>query len=65
MKILADTHILIWMLMDTNLSEKARELLGDPNNQIYYSIISIWERGFYCICVRTFIPKYNGCFPKT
>ena len=44
MKILADTHILIWSLMGNDkLSDSARNIILDPNNTIYYSLFSIWE----------------------
>lgn len=44
MKLLLDTHIAIWALNDDpQLSPKARKLLLDPNNTIYYSSISVWE----------------------
>ena len=44
MNLLLDTHIAIWALNDdTELSEKARELILDPYNTIYYSTISVWE----------------------
>ena len=44
MNILLDTHILIWALNDDpRLPEKARELILDPDNAIYYSSISVWE----------------------
>jgi len=44
MNLLLDTHILIWTLNeDPRLSEKARELILDPDNSIYYSTVSIWE----------------------
>ena len=44
MKILLDTHILLWALSnDTKLSEKARELIENEENEIYYSVISLWE----------------------
>ena len=44
MNILCDTHILIWYLTgDNQLSKKARELLDDENNTIYFSTVSIWE----------------------
>ena len=26
-----------------NLPEKAKEIINDPNNEIYYSVISLWE----------------------
>lgn len=44
MKVLLDTHILIWThLDDRNLSQKAREIIQNPQNEIYYSSVSIWE----------------------
>ena len=44
MNLLLDTHVLIWALNeDQRLSEKARELILDPDNAIYYSSVSIWE----------------------
>ena len=44
MRILLDTHILIWMFMDDpRLSPHARELILDRDNQLYCSAASIWE----------------------
>lgn len=44
MNLLLDSHILIWALTeDARLSEKARQLILDPDNVIYYSTVSIWE----------------------
>ena len=44
MNLLLDTHIALWALDDApQLSEKARELIMDPNNTIYYSTVSVWE----------------------
>lgn len=44
MKILLDTHILLWVLSnDVKLPEKARKLVENEENEIYYSIVSIWE----------------------
>ena len=44
MNILLDTNILIWALNeDPRLPEKARELILDENNAVYYSSVSIWE----------------------
>ncbi len=44
MRILLDTHILLWALSnDAKLPEKARELIEDEGNEIYYSMISLWE----------------------
>ncbi len=44
MNILLDTHILIWALNeDPRLPKKARELILDENNAVYYSSVSVWE----------------------
>ena len=44
MNVLLDTHILIWThLDDARLSQKAREIILDPHNEIFYSAVSIWE----------------------
>lgn len=44
MKILLDTHILLWTLSDdARLSDKARKLIENEENDIYYSIVSLWE----------------------
>ena len=44
MKILLDTHILIWFHTNgSELSNKAWKILLDPENEIYYSSVNIWE----------------------
>lgn len=44
MKILLDTHILLWALTDDpRLGNTSRILIEDTDNYIYYSAASIWE----------------------
>ncbi len=44
MKLLVDTHILLWMTgVSWRLPAKARELIEDIDNKIFFSTISIWE----------------------
>ena len=44
MKLLADTHIIIWALLNSErLPDQARRLLSDPENEIYFSSVSVWE----------------------
>ncbi len=44
MRILLDTHILLWWLKDdTRLPGTADRLITDPANAIYVSAASIWE----------------------
>ena len=44
MNLLLDTHILIWALNeDPRLPEKAKKLILDKDNLVYYSSVSVWE----------------------
>lgn len=46
MRLLLDTHALIWWMEEPDLlSTKAREAIGDPHNRIYVSAISFLEIG--------------------
>lgn len=45
MKILLDTHYLLWALEGSHLSDEVVELLLDPGNEVFYSVISLWEVG--------------------
>lgn len=43
MRLLVDTHLLIWWLAGKSLPARAAELIRDPANQIYASAASVWE----------------------
>ncbi len=44
MKILLDTHIFLWFISrDQRLSVNLRDAIRDPDNEIYLSVVSIWE----------------------
>lgn len=44
MRLLIDTHIMIWALEGSSrLSPKARELLQDPEHEHWISVASVWE----------------------
>lgn len=44
MRLLLDTHIVIWSLTDDpRLSDKARLLIEDESNEVLYSTASSWE----------------------
>lgn len=46
MQLLLDTHILVWaMAAPERLSDRARTLLGDDGNALFYSAISFVEAG--------------------
>lgn len=44
MKYLLDTHYLLWAVADTRkLSKKIKEIIKNPENQIFISTTSFWE----------------------
>jgi PIN domain nuclease of toxin-antitoxin system len=44
MRVLLDTHVLIWLVEgDKNLSTIARSAIEDEENSLYLSIVSLWE----------------------
>jgi PIN domain nuclease of toxin-antitoxin system len=44
MKLLLDTHLLLWIVTgDTLLSAAARELIEDRRNELLFSVVNIWE----------------------
>ncbi len=54
MRLLLDTHIVLWALADSpRLSKKARELLTDPENECWVSSASVWE-----IAIKVVLGKY-------
>ena len=56
MKILLDTHALLWWLAgDVQLSTAAREAIGEKDNTVFVSAASAWE-----ICTKVRIGKLPG-----
>ncbi|WP_319419922.1 type II toxin-antitoxin system VapC family toxin [Pleurocapsa sp. FMAR1] len=44
MRILLDTHIFLWLIDDSKrLSDKHRQIIQNPSNQKFLSVVSIWE----------------------
>jgi PIN domain nuclease of toxin-antitoxin system len=44
MKYLLDTHAFLWFVADDNrLSSKAKSIIQDSNNEIFFSAASAWE----------------------
>jgi PIN domain nuclease of toxin-antitoxin system len=44
MKLLLDTHLLIWAAgFPERMSGEARELLADTDNELFFSAASLWE----------------------
>lgn len=44
MRLLLDTHVFLWWLADDRkLGKAAREIIGNPNNDVHVSSVSVWE----------------------
>ena len=44
MKLLLDTHALLWWFDDDpRLGRQARDMIADPSNDIFASIVCLWE----------------------
>jgi len=43
-RLLLDTHVLLWWLADDRkLGKTAREIIANPNNDVHVSTASVWE----------------------
>ena len=44
MRLLLDTHILLWALFEPDhLDDSTKQLISDPRNEVHVSVASIWE----------------------
>jgi PIN domain nuclease of toxin-antitoxin system len=44
MRILLDTHIFLWFISgDSQLSPDVRDVIRDLDNEVYLSVVSVWE----------------------
>ena len=43
MRLLVDTHLLLWWLAGRRIPRRAVDLMRDPANQLYASAASLWE----------------------
>ncbi len=44
MRVLLDTHVFLWWVLDdSRLSERAREIIGEGKNDVLFSVASGWE----------------------
>jgi PIN domain nuclease of toxin-antitoxin system len=43
MNLLLDTHVLLWWLNDSKMTQAAQQSISDPHNVVYVSAASVWE----------------------
>ncbi len=66
MRLLLDTAPFLWWITDNDrLSERARELLGDADNEVWFSAVSSWELVIKAALGRVRLPeKAERFIPK-
>jgi PIN domain nuclease of toxin-antitoxin system len=58
-RLLLDTHVVLWALADSpRLSQSARQLLADFENECWVSSASVWE-----IAIKVVLGKYALALP--
>jgi PIN domain nuclease of toxin-antitoxin system len=56
-RLLLDTHLLLWGAFEPNrLSAAARTLILDPENELMFSVVSLWETAIKARLRRTDFP---------
>ena len=44
MRLLLDTHVFLWLISEHHrISDSMVRTIRDPNNQVYLSVVSVWE----------------------
>ena len=44
MKLLLDTHVFLWYISaDLRLTNATREIIANPTNEVFLSVVSLWE----------------------
>lgn len=62
MRLLLDTHTLIWWLENRELTKTAKSLIGDRRNEIWVSVASAYEISFKV--TRGKLPSVAPLIPK-
>ncbi len=63
MKALLDTHAFLWWNMDdAQLSARAKEIIRDGHNEIYFSAASSWEIAIKTAKGRLTLPEQPGAY---
>ena len=63
MKLLLDTHILLWAITDDGrVSAQVQKMIGSSRNQIFFSLASVWEVAIKHIAKSKAIPISEDAF---
>lgn len=63
MKVLLDTHAFLWWNTDDEqLSQRARAIIADGENEIYFSAASAWEIAIKAARGKLILPEEPGAY---
>jgi PIN domain nuclease of toxin-antitoxin system len=63
LKLLLDTHAFLWWLKsDARLSRRARDLIADPESDVFVSIATVWEIAIKATLGQLEMPVDLGAF---
>jgi len=55
--VLLDTHAFLWWVLDdSRLSRRVRDVVGDPRNDVFFSVASAWELAIKAALGRLELP---------
>jgi PIN domain nuclease of toxin-antitoxin system len=61
LRLLLDTHVAIWALASPELlTDKVRDLVGDPRNAVFVSAASVWEIAIKHALAKRGAPPFSG-----
>lgn len=66
MKLLLDTHVFLWFIAnDAQLGAESRKILQDGDNEVFLSVVSVWEIAIKYSLGKLPLPEPPGVFlPK-
>ena len=63
MKLLLDTHVVLWYITeDERLSDEAKAWINNGENEVYYSLVSVWEVAIKHLAKRNKMPLTDEDF---
>jgi PIN domain nuclease of toxin-antitoxin system len=63
MKLLLDTHVFLWLISDDpRLRPTDRQTISDSSNEVYLSVVSVWEAAVKHAIRRLPLPSPPGVY---
>ncbi len=66
MRLLLDTHVFLWFISsDSRLKSSAQQSLCDPSNDVFLSVVSVWEATVKHALGKLPLPQSPGIYLPT